>query len=78
MRVEYFPETDTLSIIFAADPFEAEGEDTNDPDVLLLYDEQHRIAEIVIEHASGRVDLGEIRRRIGFEEIRSQEATTTS
>ncbi len=69
MKIEYFPETDTLSLVFAAGPFEAEGGDTNDKDITLLYDRQGRIAEIVIERASRRVDLAETRRQIGFEEI---------
>ncbi len=79
MKIEYFPETDTLSITFAAGPFTADGEDTADPDVLLLYDRnahsesKHQLAEIVIEHASERIDLGELRRKISFEEVRSAE-----
>lgn len=82
MKVEYFPESDTLSILFAAGPFTADGEDTADPDVPLLYDLDTRskgkdqLAEIVIEHASERIDLGELRRKISFEEIRSAEAVS--
>ncbi|HET6567191.1 MAG TPA: DUF2283 domain-containing protein, partial [Rhodothermales bacterium] len=50
MKIEYFPETDTLSIIFAAGSFEATNEDELS-DVLILRDGE-RIGEIVIEHAS--------------------------
>ena len=78
MRVEYFPETDTLSIVLAAGPYAPEGMDTADPDVVVLYDEENRVAEIVIEHASRRVDLAETRRQIGFEEIRKSEVTTAT
>ena len=72
MKVEYFPDTDTLSIVFAAGPFVPEGEDTTDPDVTLLYDNENRIAEIVIEHASKRIDLSELRRKVSFEEVHGE------
>ena len=78
MRVEYFPDTDTLSIVLAAGPFQAEGQDTNDPDITLLYDGEKHLAEIVIERASQRVDLAETRRRIGFEEIRSEDVPASA
>ena len=69
MKIEYFPSSDTLSLLFAAGPFDAECLDTADDDVTLILDEQGRIGEILIEHASHRVDLAETRRRIGFEEV---------
>jgi uncharacterized protein YuzE len=69
MKIEYFPQTDTLSILLLHMPGSVEGEDTNDPDVTLLLDNENRIAEIVIEHASRRTDLADIRKRIGYEEI---------
>ena len=69
MKIEYFPQTDTLSILLLHMPGSVEGEDTNDPDVTLLLDDDNRIAEIVIEHASRRTDLDDIRKRIGYEEI---------
>ena len=69
MKIEYFPKTDTLSILLLHDTEYVEGEDTNDPDITLLYDRSNRVAEIVIEHASTRTDLDGIRRKIGFEEI---------
>ena len=75
MRVEYFPDTDTLSIVFAATPFIPNGEDTTDPDVTLLYDDKHRIAEILIEHASKRLDLAELRRKVSFEEVKEAAKT---
>ncbi len=70
MKIEYFPNTDTLSLLFAAGSFDAECLDTGDDDVTLILDEHGRIGEILIEHASRRVDLDETRRRIGFEEVR--------
>ena len=75
MKVEYFPDTDTLSIVFAAGPFTPEGQDTQDPDVTLLYDEDNRIAEIIIEHASTRTDIAELRRKVSFEEVQGQQAS---
>lgn len=61
MKVEYFPDTDTLSILLIDKPTNVEGEDTRDPDITLLYDGANRLAEIIIEHASQRTDLAEIR-----------------
>lgn len=69
MKIEYFPQTDTLSILLLHEPGPIEGEDTNDPDVTLLFDGANRLAEIVIEHASTRTDLEDIRTRIRFEEV---------
>lgn len=69
MKVEYFPQTDTLSILLLQTPTFVDGEDTGDPDVTLLFDGGNRLAEIVIEHASQRTDLAEIRSGISFEEI---------
>lgn len=72
MRVEFFPDTDTLSILFLAPGTAAgDGVDADDPDVTLYYDEKGRIAEVAIEHASTRLDLDELRRRVSFEEVRS-------
>ena len=67
MKMYYFPDTDTLSIQFP--PIRAEGQDTNDPDVLLFFDDANRISEIVIEHASLRTDLESLRNEPQFEEI---------
>ncbi len=74
MKIEYYTETDTLSIVFAAGPFEAIRDDEQSPDgplpdVLILRDGE-RIGEIVIEGASGRIDMAELRRQISFEEVR--------
>ncbi len=77
MKVEYFPETDTLSIVLARTPYESGGaEDAGDPDVLLHLDRDGRVAEVAIEHASKRVDLTEVRRMISFEEVRAERAPT--
>lgn len=54
MKIEYFPQTDTLSILLLHEPGPVEGDDTGDPDVTLLFDSDNRIAEIVIDHASKR------------------------
>jgi uncharacterized protein YuzE len=76
MTVEYVPETDTLTITFVPTPYEQETVlDTPDDDVLLLYDVSGRLAEIVIEHASARTDLAELRRKVSFEEIRPAPAS---
>ncbi|HLT45956.1 MAG TPA: DUF2283 domain-containing protein [Rubricoccaceae bacterium] len=70
MRVEYFPDTDTLSILFLPPgATAADALDTPDPDVLLFRDAQGRIGEVLIEHASKRVDLAELRRHVSFEEV---------
>lgn len=69
MKIEYYPDTDTLSITFAAGPFTATKKDEEiDPEVLVLWDGE-RIGEIVIEGASSRIDLRELRRQVSFEEI---------
>lgn len=67
MKLYYFPDTDTLSIQFP--PSRAEGQDTNDPDVLMFFDESNRISEILIENASRRMDLDSLRDQPQFEEI---------
>ena len=74
MKIEYFPKTDTLSILLSVDAEYMEGEDTNDADITLLYDSENRLAEIVVEHASNRVDLEGVKRQIGFREVTSAEA----
>ena len=79
MKVEFFPDTDTLSILFLAPGTVAgDGVDTTDPDVTLYYDEQGRIAEVAIERASSRLDLDELRRRVSFEEVRSEDLSTAA
>lgn len=76
MKIEYYPDSDMLSISLARQPYESSGgEDTNDPDVVLHYDAHRRLAEIEISHASKRTDLDEIRRRIGFEEVREPKSS---
>jgi uncharacterized protein YuzE len=69
MKIEYFPDTDTLSILMTQGADYMEGEDTNDPDVTLLYDRDNRLAEIVVEHASRRVDLDQLRHHASFEVV---------
>lgn len=75
MKLEYFADTDTLSILLNGNPGEVDAEDTNDPDITLLYDATNRIAEILIEHAAHRIDLDSIRREIGFEIVGDPEPT---
>lgn len=72
MKVEYFPDTDTLSITLRDVPYQATGEDTNDPDVLLYYDEQHRLAEVEVSHASRRANVEHLRVLDMFEEVRGE------
>jgi uncharacterized protein YuzE len=69
MTIEYFPESDTLSITFREAPYQATGEDTNDSDVVLYYDEQHRLAEIEVSHASKRSNLSHLRDQPCFKEV---------
>lgn len=69
MQIEYYPDTDMLNITFVPTPYEPRGaEETSDADVVIHYDTKGRIAEI--EHASERVDVEEMRRKVSFEEIR--------
>ena len=69
MKVQYFPEMDMLTLVLARMPYESAGaEDTSDPDVVLHYDVQNRIAEIEIEHASDRVDVAFLRSGLAYEE----------
>lgn len=69
MRVEYFPDTDTLSIVLSIRSEEVSVADANDRDLTVLIDGEGRFVEIVIEHASSRTDLDEIRERLSFEEV---------
>ncbi len=70
MRIEYYPDTDTLNITLVRTPYEVEtGVDTEDPDITLLYDKQNRLSEIEIEHASRRVDIELMQRQYSFEVI---------
>lgn len=61
MKTEYFPSSDTLSFVFSEGPVEDGRDVEGDQDVLVLYDEQDRIVEIVIHHASRRISLDQIR-----------------
>ncbi len=71
MRLAYFPSSDTLSLVFADENTDfPDGRDTTDDDVTFFYTDDGRIGEILICHASRRVDLDKTRRRIGFEEVR--------
>ncbi len=60
MRTEYFPSSDTLSFVFSENQVEDGRDVEGDEDVLVLYDAQNRVVEIVVHHASRRVDLGQI------------------
>jgi uncharacterized protein YuzE len=80
MKIEYYAETDSLSIVFTRAPGASVGEDSSDDDVTIFYGEDRGsasrapIVEILIEHASERVDLSEMRRHFSFEEISSRPA----
>ena len=58
MQVEYFPDTDTLTIALRT----AESADAAEvaPDVVLDYDADGNVIGVTIEHASQRADLGSI------------------
>lgn len=74
MTVKYYPEVDMLTMALADTPFRQEDvRDTDDPDVLLLYDDQGRLAKIEVSHASKKINLEEMRRKISFEEVPSGE-----
>lgn len=77
MKLEYWPNVDVLHIQIGTAP-SAEGADAGDPDVTLHFDEQNRISEIEITNASSRVDLNDIRRRYGFEEMIVDEARSAA
>ena len=71
MKIKYFPESDMLTIQLARTPYTSGGaEDTSDSDVVLHFDGDERLAEIEVSNASARVDLGEVRRMLAFEEVR--------
>lgn len=73
MQIEHHPDTDMLNITFVPVPYEPRGaEETEDSDVVIHYDVDGRIAEIEIEHASERVDIDEMRRKVSFEEVREE------
>jgi uncharacterized protein YuzE len=79
MTIEYFPETDTLNITFVPTPYkQMDVVDTDDEHVVLLYDADARLAEIVIERASERIDLAEMRRKVSFEELRADAPTPSA
>ncbi len=58
MRLEYFPDTDTLYIQLRAEP----GADAQEvaEDVVLDFDAKGRVVGIEIEHASERMDLSDL------------------
>ncbi len=75
MKAEYWPDHDMLNITLAKTPYQAaEGEEVREG-IVLLFDEKGRLAEIEIDHASGRVDLREMRRQLSFEERREHAAS---
>ena len=60
MKTEYFPSSDTLSFVFSKNQVEDGRDVEGDEDVLVLYDEQSRVVEIVVHHASRRIPLDRI------------------
>jgi putative transcriptional regulator len=72
VRFQYHAETDMLSMVLVETPYQSDGaEDTHDPDIVLHYRADGRLAEIEIEHASTKVDLGAMRKSPVFEDSRS-------
>ena len=72
MKIQYFPDTDTLLISLNSRPV-AESSDL-DEDTLLDLDADGNIVAITVEHASSRVDL----EHFAFERVaaQSQQAIT--
>lgn len=69
MKIEHFPDTDTLSIVLSTRSGEVSAADANDREIAVLIDGEGRIVEVLIEHASSRTDLDAIRERLSFEEV---------
>ena len=70
LLLQYHEESDMLVLLFGDEAYEAAGAvDTDDPDVVIHYDEQNRVREIEVEHASERLDLSLVRRSAAFEQI---------
>lgn len=70
VSVQYHEASDMLSFVLIAGPYASGGaEDTSDPDVVLHFADDGRLAEVEIEHASRRLDLSALRRSPAFEEI---------
>jgi len=76
MQIEYYPDTDMMSITLSRTPFTVNrSAETDDADIVLLFDEKGFLAETEIQHASERVDLDEVRRRLAFEEVRDPKSS---
>ena len=58
MRIEYFPDTDTLYIQLRDVPG-ADAQEVSE-DIVLDYNEAGEVVGIEIEHASQRIDLGDV------------------
>ncbi|MDT0632712.1 helix-turn-helix domain-containing protein [Rubrivirga sp. S365] len=70
MRVLFDPETDMVVVSLVPVPYDAGGaEDTSDPDVVLHYTGDGRLAEVEVARASSRLDLTALRRSPAFEEV---------
>ena len=67
MKAHYDPSVDMLSIALCPHYRAGGAEDTGDPDVVLHYDAERRLAEIEVSHASARVDLRALRSSPAFE-----------
>lgn len=78
MRTEYFPTSDTLSFVFSESQVEDGRDVEGDPGVLVLYDDQNRVVEIVVHHASRRIDLEGISATVVTEPIASAEEDASS
>ena len=57
MRVNYFPDTDTLLVTFSNSRV-ADTRDLNE-DILIELDDKGRLVSITIEHAKQQTDVGE-------------------
>ncbi len=73
IRFQYHAETDMLTMVLVDTPYQSDGaEDTNDPDIVLHYRDDGRLAEIEIEHASTKVDLEAMRKSPIFSDFQSE------
>ena len=72
MRIVYYPAVDMLRIELRDAPFQAEGHPVDELDTVLYSDENNRLAEVEVSHASERVDLEALRQHEAFEEGREK------
>ncbi len=61
MKIEYFPDVDALSFLFIEGGEVADGRDVEgDDDIVVMYNDQNRVVEILVHNASKRMALESI------------------